>query len=183
LLIVFGVCISVSLFSFKIVSKWEQARFEFEFEQLARNQANQIVESFHSYEKAVQFIGNFLEHTVGASRKKFRGFAENILQTYPGMQAVSWNVRIRDNQRPVYEKATRNEGFQDFQFKEKKADGKMIRAKNRTEYVIVYYIEPLKGNEVALGFDIASSPKRLITINKARDTGKIVITEKISVKK
>ena len=181
LLGVFGACLVLSLASFKIVLNWEQARSEFEFEGLARNQANQMVKSFHDYQKAVQFVASFLENTVGASRKEFKGVAKNILETYSGMQAVSWNLRIRDNQRPVYEKAGRNEGFQDFQFTEKDADGKLLRATARPEYVVVYYIEPLKGNEAALGFDIASNSKRLVSIEQARDTGKVVVTEKITL--
>ena len=181
MLIVFAACMVVCLAAFKIVRSWEQTRFEFAFERLARKQASQVVERFHSYQTAVQFIGNFLEHTVGATRKEFRGFAENVLDTYPGMQAVSWNLRVRDNQRGIYEKAVRNEGIRDFQFKERDTNDKMVRAPTRPEYVIVYYIEPLKGNVAALGFDIASSAKRLKTIEQARDTGKIVITEKINL--
>ncbi|MBU2648947.1 CHASE domain-containing protein [bacterium] len=179
LLVVFGFCLILSLVSFYVVRAWEQTRFEFEFERQARNQANRVNESFQEYQRAVEFVGSFLEHTVGASRKEFKGFAENILATYPGMQAVSWNLRIRDNQRRIYEEAGRKEGFQGFQFTEKGAGGKVVPAATRPEYVVVYYIEPLKGNRAALGFDIASNPQRLRTIEKARDSGKIVVTEKI----
>ncbi|MFH2132639.1 MAG: CHASE domain-containing protein, partial [bacterium] len=93
----------------------------------------------------------------------------------------SWNLRIRDNQRRIYEEAGRKEGFQGFQFTEKGAGGKVVPAATRPEYVVVYYIEPLKGNKAALGFDIASNPQRLKTIEKARDSGKIVVTEKINL--
>lgn len=181
LLGVFVGSLIVSLALFMIVLKWEQARAEFDFERLARNQANQVVKSFNEYHNAVQFVGSFLENTVGASRKEFKGVAENILKNYPGMQAVSWNLRIRDNQRLVYEKAGRNEGFRNFQFTERDARGNLIRALIRPEYVAVYYIEPLEGNRPALGYDIASNSKRLASIEKARDTGKTVITEKINL--
>lgn len=181
LLTVFGICLILSLTSFLILRAWEQARFEFEFERRAGNQANLIIESFHQYRAAVQSIGNFLENSVGTSRKEFKGFTENILKNYPGMQAVSWNLRIKDNQRRIYEESNRKEGFKGFQFTQRNSNGDLVRAKERSEYVVVYYIEPLKGNEAALGFDIASNPKRLETIEQARDTGNIVITEKITL--
>ncbi|MCW5201879.1 PAS domain S-box protein [Desulfobulbus sp. US4] len=181
LLLASGVCLFLSLTAFCTVLNWEKGRFEFDFEQLARNQAGRLEEAFHEYQIAVQFIGNFLEHTDGASRKEFKGFAEKVLETYPGMQAVSWNPRIRDDQRLIYEKAGQHEGFQYFQFTEKNSEEKTVRAGVRPEYVIVYYIEPLKGNEAALGFDIASNNKRLKSIQQARNSGEIVVTEKITL--
>ncbi|MCI5144815.1 MAG: PAS domain S-box protein, partial [Candidatus Electrothrix sp. AR3] len=181
LLVVASACLLLSLTAFCAALSWEKARFEFDFERQARNQANQIEETFHEYQVAVQFVGNFLENTVSTSRKEFKGFAENILKTYPGMQAVSWNLRIRDQQRFVYEEAGKKEGFQNFHFSERDAQKKLIPAAQRSEYVIVYYIEPLKGNEAALGFDIASNSKRLESINKAGDSGNVVVTEKISL--
>lgn len=56
-----------------------------------------------------------------------------------------------------------------------------MRAHTRPEYVVVYYIEPMEGNLEALGFDVASDRKRLDSIEKARDTGEIIITEKINL--
>ena len=54
--------------------------------------------------------------------------------------------------------AARTEGFPDFQFTERIAQGKMKRAERRKEYFPVYFVEPYKGNEMALGFDLASNP-------------------------
>ena len=54
-------------------------------------------------------------------------------------------------------------------------------AADRPEYFPVYYLEPLVGNEAALGFDLASSPTRLAALEKARDTGTVVASAKISL--
>ena len=168
----------MSLTAFCTVLNWEKGHFEFDFERLARNQAGRIEEAFSEYQIAVQFIGNFIEHTDGASRKEFKGFAEKVLEMYPGMHAVAWNPRIRDDQRLIYEKASQYEGFQNFQITERNTEKKLIRATRRPEYVVVHYIEPFKENKTALGFDIASNGKCLKSIQQARDSGKIVVTEK-----
>lgn len=179
LIAIFIFSITLSLVIFGIVHNSEQTHFEFEFGKEARKQADRIVDNFHEYQVSVQFVGNFLDNTVGASRKEFRGFVENVLDRYPSMRAISWNPRIKLDQRAIYEDLPRKNGFKTFQFVERDHSGKLVRAGDREEYVVVYYIEPLKGNEAALGFDIASNKKRLKTINQATDTGKITITEKI----
>jgi signal transduction histidine kinase/CheY-like chemotaxis protein/CHASE1-domain containing sensor protein len=181
LFVIFGICLLASLLAFDLVQNWEQTRFEFEFERQGRVQATRIKERFHEYQVAIQFVGNFLDNTVGTSRKEFRGFVENILERYPSMQAISWNLRIRHEQRQLYEETTRKDGFLNFGFKERNAEGKIVDAGVREEYVIVYYIEPLKGNVAALGFDIASSESRSKTLRKAVTTGKTTITEKITL--
>ncbi|MCI5211111.1 MAG: hypothetical protein D3910_20515, partial [Candidatus Electrothrix sp. ATG2] len=118
-----GASLLLTLTAFCTVLSWERARLEFDFERMARNQTSRLEETFHEYQAAVQFIGNFLENSNNASRKAFQGFAEKVLQTYPGMQAVSWNPIIPDNQRSAYEEAARQDGFTDFQFLEKNPQG------------------------------------------------------------
>ncbi len=105
-----GACLFLSLTACCTVLNWEKAHFEFDFERLAGNQASRIKETFIEYQTAVRFVGNFLENSDGASRKEFKGFAEKVLQIYPGMQAVSWNPIISENRRFVYEEAALNSG-------------------------------------------------------------------------
>jgi len=38
--------------------------------------------------------------------------------------------------------------------------GKLKTAEQRKEYYPVYFVEPNKGNEMALGFDLSSNPTR-----------------------
>ncbi|MBF0279738.1 MAG: CHASE domain-containing protein [SAR324 cluster bacterium] len=181
LLLILGVSVLSTLLLFLMVKQWEQTRFEFEFERQARSQATRIKERFIEYESVIQFVGNFLDNTVGTTRKDFRGFVENIFERYPSMQAISWNLKIKHQQRRLFEEIIRKDGFSDFQFKERNAEGKLIRAADRPDYVIVYFIEPIEGNKAALGFDIASSPARLKTIQSATKSGNVTITEKITL--
>jgi CHASE1-domain containing sensor protein len=62
-----------------------------------------------------------------------------------------------DLRREAYEKMAREDGFTDFQIREIVTRGKMKRADRRAEYFPVYFVEPYKGNEIALGFDLASN--------------------------
>ena len=76
-----------------------------------------------------------------------------------------------DSLREAYEQALRQEGYPDFQITEQTADGQLVRAARRPEYVVVSYIEPPAGNERAMGFDVASAQDRRDALQRARDTG------------
>ena len=57
----------------------------------------------------------------------------------------------------------------------------MVPVAAREEYFPVFFVEPYEGNEVALGFDLASNPTRLEALNQARDTGEPVATARITL--
>ena len=57
----------------------------------------------------------------------------------------------------------------------------MVRAGERKDYYPVFYVEPLKGNERALGFDLASDAIRLEALQRAASTGQMVATARISL--
>jgi PAS domain S-box-containing protein len=84
-------------------------------------------------------------------------------------------------QRESYEEAARNNGYPAFQITKREAQGKMVRADESKEYFPVYYMEPYKGNELALGFDLSTNPVRLEALNKSRDTREMVATSRITL--
>ena len=57
----------------------------------------------------------------------------------------------------------------------------MVKSPRRSEYYPVYFVEPYKGNEIALGFDLASDATRKESLERARDTGQLVATRRIKL--
>jgi len=88
---------------------------------------------------------------------------------------------VRDGRRNEFVEAARRDGFSDFQITEKSIAGKMVPAGQRGEYYPVFYVEPYKGNEQALGFDLASNPARLQAAERARDRNAPVATSRITL--
>jgi transcriptional regulator with AAA-type ATPase domain/predicted ATPase len=126
-------------------------------------------------------LGHFCASAPGVSHHTFRTFAQRSLARCPGLQALSWNRRVPDAQREAYEAAMRQEGFADFHITERNADGELVRAAHRPEYVVVSYIEPYAGNERAQGFDVASVPDRNNALQQARDTGEPRATGRLTL--
>ena len=119
----------------------------------------------------------FGSHKV--ERSDFKDFVKPILSRHPGIQALEWIPRIPNSQRETYEKAARRDGFPGFQITDRETQGKMVRSPHREEYFPVYFVEPYRGNETALGFNLASDQKRREVLERSRDTGEMVATGRI----
>ena len=126
-------------------------------------------------------LAQFFTNSQSVTRKEFHNFTQLYLERFPNIQALEWIPRVYHHQRPDYEKQAQADGFRDFRLSERQQQGFMIPAKPRDEYFPVYYINPLKGNETALGFDLASNPIRQAMLTQAIATNKVTASEPITL--
>ena len=126
-------------------------------------------------------IRSFFEASSNVDSNEFKIYTAPILRNHSFIQALSWNPRVSDSERKSYEENIKNNFYPGFSFIEKSMDGQMGRAGSRAEYIPVYFIEPVQGNEKAWGFDLASNPTRLKSLNEARDNGMPLATDKITL--
>ncbi|MDH5301793.1 MAG: CHASE domain-containing protein [Gammaproteobacteria bacterium] len=166
---------------FYMASKVEQEKIESNFTSIANDTHEKMRASFKSYLDSVAYIERFFSSSQQISREDFRTFVDFTLANKPGIQGLSWNPLILNNQRDQFEKSVRQEGFADFQITERDSSKALIRAGERDEYVAVQFIEPMQGNEGAFGFDVASNPARQSTLIQARDSGKAMATPRITL--
>ncbi|MDX2504163.1 MAG: CHASE domain-containing protein [Gammaproteobacteria bacterium] len=115
------------------------------------------------------------------SRDEFFLFTESKLKAHHSIKALEWIPQITEVQREEYRQQAVRDGLADFDIRERDPEGKLIPAQQRDEYFPVYYVEPLKGNEAAVGFDLASSQKRLVSLQQARLTQQPQVTASISL--
>ncbi len=171
----------LSFSGFFIVRRAEIQKLKTEYHLHAREHVDLLEREIHTNFEALRSVNSFFQSTEVITREEFRAFTEDIFQRNHGFQALEWVPRIPSSQREDYERAARIDGFQDFQITEHQEQGKMIRAGERDEYYPVYYLEPFKGNEIALGYDLASNPVRKAALEKSRDTGQMVATARIKL--
>ncbi|MFH1732544.1 MAG: CHASE domain-containing protein [Planctomycetota bacterium] len=138
----------------------------------------QIIE-FNLHE--VEALGAYYAASVEVERSEFREFVKPFLAHNPGIQALEWIPRVPHSRRAACEEAARREGLADFQITERKRQGQMTRAADREEYFPVYFVEPYEGNEVAVGFDVASNPARKRTLERAAESGLMAATSRITL--
>ena len=152
-----------------------------EFEQEASTRFAAIKKGIKRNLEVLESIGGLFAASAVVERDDFRAFVIGPLSRHQEIHALSWNQRVKDSDRASYEAAIQNDGSPSFQITERKVQGEMGRAEQRTEYIAVTYIEPLKGNEAALGFDVASNPTRLKAFEWSSDTGEMIATARITL--
>jgi PAS domain S-box-containing protein len=149
----------------------ERERLTLLFEQQATTLTQTFRNRLNEYLDVLYALERFYASAPEFSRQAFHTLVQRAFARHPGLHALSWDRRVLDEQREVYEAAMRREGYLDFQVTEQDAHGQLVRAARRPEYVVVSYIEPSASNEQALGFDVASAPNRLDALQQARETG------------
>jgi diguanylate cyclase (GGDEF)-like protein/PAS domain S-box-containing protein len=151
----------------------ERERARSEFLQRAEIRNATVTRSFGDALDVLQ-AANALFSSVGiASRDEFGAFTRPLLANHPYLQAVVFHRMVASHERAAFE--AENQRFRPgFEIRERRVDGDnvtLVRAAPRPRYLVVDYIEPMAGNEVALGYDLFSFAQQGATFMRAIDTG------------
>jgi PAS domain S-box-containing protein len=125
-------------------------------------------------------VGALYQATEQVTREEFHVFASNLLESDPSVQALEWIPRVGRLQRSRYEEQART-AIPGFRISQWNKNGTLVTAPPRDEYFPVYFAEPYVGNESALGFDLASETVRREALHRARDSGQIAVSGRITL--
>ncbi|MDM8559884.1 CHASE domain-containing protein [Candidatus Parabeggiatoa sp. HSG14] len=174
-----GVMLSIS--AFFVTRHWEWQDMQVRFDRLMDNQLASFRRELDISTEVLLGLKGLFEASEFVTRKEFKTFTTLPLANHPTIQALEWIPSVTKEQRTAYEATARIDGLSSFQITERHQQGQMVTAGVRAEYFPVFYVEPYKGNEAALGFDLASNIERLKTLNKSRDTRSMVATSRIKL--
>jgi PAS domain S-box-containing protein len=153
--------------------------FRLQFERDAAMRSNLIAWKLEECLAITQALQRFFAASQHVDASKFAIFALPFLEKRGDLQALEWIPHVRHAEREIFENIRREQGMQNFAITEYGPDGEIIPAGDREAYYPVFFVEPLKGNEKAAGFDLASNPVRRVALDKARDTGEPTVSERI----
>ena len=148
------------------------------FEDISQQVAISFERNLLGSENALESIVALFASMSRVSRSEFQTLVTMHGGKRTGIQALEWIPRIAGMDRSEFEAAARMDGLEGFAFRQIGDDG-MELADRRDEYFPVFYVEPLDGNENALGFDLASNPARKAALEQARDNGMTVSSTRI----
>lgn len=170
--------IALSVAAFFLARKQEVLRVETEFIRRADlhqvallANLNQHLESLHGLRRLIQF-------SSGIDAATFRDWARDIVAERPEIQVVEWCPQVPGPQRAEFEAAARRNGFPSFSIVERDAQGRNFPAGERAEYFPILYFEPVTGNEIVSGFDVASG-QAARELELARDSGQPISSGRI----
>ena len=109
----------------------------------------------------------------------FWEFSKEQLPYYPGVRALIWAPRVSSVDRQKYERKAREDGLFGFRVNDRDARGVKIPAGYREEYFPAYFIEPFRGNEEILGYDLALQPSYAAGFEQARKTGRMNVVPSV----
>ena len=150
-----------------------EVRIEKQFAALSSQAQSRLIRRLDQYLVILQGAKGLYSSTGSISRQQWKNYvtAFNINKNYPGIQGLAFVEIIKPEELTAHRRRLRRQGFPDYSIK---PEGR------RNLYTPVVYLEPLVGrNLAAIGFDMFSEPVRRQGMEKARDTGKPVLTGKI----
>lgn len=161
---------TISLYNYNLTN--QKIIFNNNCEKIRRGLQQEIQKSIES----LQGIKTGFLMNPNISRQQFKLACSYYLNQYKNIRALSWAPVVTHEKRNLFEEHVRKEGFEKYKIFIRQK-GSIIQAPDSIEYEPVLYIEPFEENKSALGFNLASSPRRRKAIQIAAKTGEVTASE------
>ncbi|MBU1658025.1 CHASE domain-containing protein [bacterium] len=174
IILLVGFIISFTVFSLLHQAEINKAKGSFIY--LSGKYANSIK---HTLEHTTHVFESLLAiHSAHGyiKRDEFSKFTHIVLKKYPDIQMIEWIPEVKKEEKTLYIQKAVKDGFKNFSFTQLGNNGDIVPAEEREYYYPVYYVEPYKGNEKALGFDTGTIAQSLQALTIAKNSGNISMT-------
>ncbi|EIJ43760.1 signal transduction histidine kinase [Beggiatoa alba B18LD] len=170
LTVTIGVTLSIVLYYLTLA--WDHQRVKADFKKAAEDRTFAIQRSLvFNLDLLQTFEAFFKSRNNAIDPQTFHAYSQPFLQRYEYIKALQWAPLVNDAERSAFE-STVKQSIPDFQISTFNADGKKTVASQKPVYYPLQYIEPLEGNEVARGIDLAATDAFNEVLNAARDDTK-----------
>ncbi|MEG4964361.1 MULTISPECIES: adenylate/guanylate cyclase domain-containing protein [unclassified Microcoleus] len=173
--------VGLSILAFALVWDWEDKRRDYEMQRRIDDISIGIERQLNSDLDSVLALSDYMKAFSAVERSSFARFVARPLAVHPSLQLLAWTPRVPNSQRRNYEAKARTETDPSFEITERGPRGELRKALQRSEYFPAFYVEPLAGNETALGFDLASHPEIRTALDRGRDTGEMIVTNYVGL--
>jgi PAS domain S-box-containing protein len=179
MVLLLGAGISAAAY-FWSVRSYEHEHIQHHFEAQVGSVAVAMGKTVDRYLGTVQSISGLYAASQKVDRGEFQAFVQRPLSRHPGIQVLGWAPRIPAGERAAYERQAQFDGHAGFRITERNDSGDLVPAAPREEYYPVYFVEPFHSNVRTLGFDLASNTMYRKALERARDTGEIAATGRVT---
>jgi signal transduction histidine kinase len=160
------------------VSAWENDEQMLQFRLVSQQALDRIRTGLQEQAVFLHQLERSFSRKVPIERADFDHLVRSMLQDNPTVQAVEWAPRVGNSDRAAFE-AAQHGGFQQFAIREIAPPGQPQRAGMRANFYPVIFVTPSRGNEGALGLDLAAGSKREAAVARALASGAVTATAPI----
>jgi diguanylate cyclase (GGDEF)-like protein/PAS domain S-box-containing protein len=168
-----GLAASCALFL--AVSHLEYDNMRLAFEQRAGVRAAAVQAGLEEAVEVLTVTNQLFVSMPSVSREQFRLFTKPLLKRHPFIRAFNFHRVVSDAERAAMEAAL-GELRPGTVITEMRA-GRQVAAPQRALYDVVDYLEPLAGNEPALGLDAGTNPEVMAALERARASGEPALSD------
>ncbi len=173
-----GICLTV--WTCILVSNAQDTRIRSNFQRDADKVASDTQVRLQTYFDMLMSLKGMFAVNDKVTRAQFAQFIGelNLVQRYPGFQAIQFVRYVPTGEIGRFVDTVRRDtslvsiGYAGFTVKPEPG---------RDDHYIIDYNEPMAGNEMAFGLDLATMPGQLAAVEQGRDSGAIVATEPIAL--
>lgn len=145
-----------------------------EIERLIHGELNTVVNKIDS-------LSALFKARENVSSTEFTLFSESILKQNSSVRALEWAPIITLAQRRSFEQQSSIILQQRFQIKERLKTGEIALAQQRSQYAPLYYIYPKHGNQAALGLDVYTNPKHILSMQQVVESSNVIASAPITL--
>ncbi|MBU1699078.1 MAG: SpoIIE family protein phosphatase [Candidatus Eisenbacteria bacterium] len=124
-------------------------------------------------------IRSLFDSSTDVSRQEFRSFTARAISRHPSIKALEWIPRIPGDMRTNFESHARASGFENFTVSDVTLGGDLISSPQRDEYYPIFCVEPLKGNEDLIGYDVGSESTRRAALDRAIESADLALSDPV----
>ncbi|MBF0570165.1 MAG: PAS domain S-box protein [Candidatus Omnitrophica bacterium] len=151
------------------------------FNQIAVSQTAGVAETLRNIRAtALEGLASFYESRADVTADDFTRYTGHLINQ-SSVKAWGWVPCVSAAERTQFEMAARANGLTDFGIWQKDAQGNKVPAAERGEYYPLYQLTPMKGNERALGYDLASESIRRAALEEAKTSGLMTATDPVAL--
>jgi PAS domain S-box-containing protein len=167
-----GAGVVLGLFVYGAASHAELERAMTRFERISERRAAALQDRFNDAQRTVEAAGAVVATFPALTYRQFVTFARHLEAEHSDLKALEWAPRVDREVLGLHEREAQRQGFEKYRIMELTGSGALAPAGDRAVYYPVRFIEPLAGNERALGLDLGSEAKRRAALVKAARTGR-----------
>lgn len=130
--------------------------------------------------EALRSLAILFKGRDSAKYTRFKTEAIDILNRHHSIQALEWVPKITASNKDRYIADIRIY-VPDYNITEQSSSGEMVEAKESDVYFPVYYVQPLAGNEKAVGFNLASNAVRLKSLTESASRARPIASASINL--